>query len=86
MLPQNGASPLKDHLVSVRKLHEADLEAGYGEVYLPDALRFSAVQHEAYPAPDLRGRLGERSTRTAASQTLTVRVDGPPARPRCCRA
>ncbi|MGQ0593285.1 MAG: hypothetical protein ACT4QB_11750 [Gammaproteobacteria bacterium] len=32
------AVPLKDHFVRVKKLHEADLEAGYGEVYLPDAL------------------------------------------------
>jgi integrase len=38
MLPQSLAVPLKDHLVRVKKLHEADLEANYGEVYLPDAL------------------------------------------------
>ncbi|MGH8592088.1 MAG: integron integrase [Gammaproteobacteria bacterium] len=38
VLPQSLAVPLKDHLVRVKKLHEADLEAGYGEVYLPDAL------------------------------------------------
>jgi len=38
MLPQNDAVPLKEHLVRVKKLHEADREAGYGEVYLPDAL------------------------------------------------
>ncbi len=31
-------SPAERHLVRVKKLHEADLEAGYGEVYLPDAL------------------------------------------------
>jgi hypothetical protein len=37
-LPQSLAVPLKDHLGRVMKLHEADLEAGYGEVYLPDAL------------------------------------------------
>jgi len=38
VLPQSLATPIKEHLSRVRKLHEADLEAGYGEVYLPDAL------------------------------------------------
>ena len=38
VLPLSLAVPLKDHLGRVKKLHEADLEAGYGEVYLPDAL------------------------------------------------
>ena len=38
VLPQTLSAPLKDHLVRVRTLHEADLEEGYGEVYLPDAL------------------------------------------------
>ena len=33
------AVPLKDHLVRVKKLHEADLEGGYGEVYLPSRTR-----------------------------------------------
>ncbi len=38
VLPQSLAAPLRDHLVRIKKLHEADLDAGYGEVYLPDAL------------------------------------------------
>ncbi len=38
VLPQNDAVPLRDHLIRVKQLHEADLEAGYGEIYLPDAL------------------------------------------------
>ena len=38
VLPQTLSAPLKDHLVRVRTLHEADLEEGYGEVYLLDAL------------------------------------------------
>jgi integrase-like protein len=38
VLPQTLSAPLKDHLVRVRTLHEADLEEGYGEVYLPGAL------------------------------------------------
>ena len=29
---------LKTHLLRVKKLHEADLDAGYGDVYLPEAL------------------------------------------------
>ena len=38
VLPQSLVDPLRGHLGRVMKLHEADLEAGYGEVYLPDAL------------------------------------------------
>ena len=38
VLPQTVSAPLKDHLLRVRTLHEADLEEGYGEVHLPDAL------------------------------------------------
>jgi integron integrase len=38
MLPDRLADPLRDHLARVRRLHDADLAAGYGEVYLPFAL------------------------------------------------
>jgi integron integrase len=38
VLPENLILPLKAHLEKVRALHERDLEAGYGAVYLPDAL------------------------------------------------
>jgi integrase len=38
VLPHSLAVPLKEHLGRVKTLHEADLEAGYGEDYLPDAL------------------------------------------------
>ncbi|AAZ97168.1 integron integrase [Thiobacillus denitrificans ATCC 25259] len=38
VLPENLILPLKAHLEKVRTLHERDLEAGYGAVYLPDAL------------------------------------------------
>jgi site-specific recombinase XerD len=41
VLPQSLAVPLKDHVVRVKKLHEADLEAGCGKVYLPDRSRVS---------------------------------------------
>jgi integron integrase len=38
MLPENLILPLRAHLEKVKALHERDLEAGLGEVYLPDAL------------------------------------------------
>lgn len=38
VLPENLILPLTAHLEKVRALHERDLEAGLGAVYLPDAL------------------------------------------------
>ena len=38
MLPDRLVAPLRAHLDRVRALHERDLEEGFGEVYLPDAL------------------------------------------------
>ena len=38
MLPESLANPLREHLARVALLHEADLKAGYGEVYMPYAL------------------------------------------------
>lgn len=38
VLPENLILPLKTHLEKVKALHERDLETGFGEVYLPDAL------------------------------------------------
>lgn len=38
VLPENLILPLKAHLEKVKALHERDLEAGFGEVFLPDAL------------------------------------------------
>lgn len=38
VLPENLILPLKAHLEKVKALHERDLAAGFGEVYLPDAL------------------------------------------------
>ena len=37
-LPPSIYDDLKAHLLRVKKLHEADLDAGYGNVYLPEAL------------------------------------------------
>ncbi len=38
MLPARLKGPLEQHLRAVKLLHEQDLAAGYGAVYLPDAL------------------------------------------------
>ncbi|MDR2012674.1 MAG: integron integrase [Rhodanobacter sp.] len=38
ILPENLVLPLRKHLVRVKVLHDADIAAGFGEVYLPDAL------------------------------------------------
>lgn len=41
VLPQTLAVPLKDHLVRVEKLHEADLDAGYARSISPMRSRVS---------------------------------------------
>lgn len=38
MLPASLMAPLRKHLARVKALHEADLKAGFGDVYLPYAL------------------------------------------------
>jgi integrase len=38
MLPETIDEPLKNHLHRVEDLHQADLQEGYGRVYLPNAL------------------------------------------------
>lgn len=38
VLPENLILPLQAHLQKVKALHERDLQAGFGEVYLPKAL------------------------------------------------
>ena len=38
MLPRSVQPDMLDHLVRVRKLHDRDLEAGFGRVFLPHAL------------------------------------------------
>lgn len=38
VMPEAVKEGLKEHLTHVMKIHEKDLEKGYGEVYLPDAL------------------------------------------------
>jgi len=46
VLPTSVKAPFAAHLVSVRALHQRDLEHGFGRVYLPDAL------HQKYPNAD----------------------------------
>ena len=38
MLPVSVAEPLREHLAGVKRIHEAELAAGRGEVWLPEAL------------------------------------------------
>jgi integron integrase len=38
MLPDRLVEPLRDHLARVKRLHDKDVAAGHGEVYLPFAL------------------------------------------------
>ena len=38
VLPENLIMPLKAHLEKVKALHQRDLDAGFGEVFMPDAL------------------------------------------------
>jgi len=38
MLPASLVAPLQEHLKRVKLLHQQDLDAGYGQVYLPYAL------------------------------------------------
>jgi integron integrase len=58
MLPASVKQPLVRHLQKVKLLHEEDLEAGYGEVFLPYALarKYSHAPKEwgwqyVFPAP-----------------------------------
>lgn len=38
LLPASAVGSLKEHLAAVRRQHDADVQAGYGEVYLPAGL------------------------------------------------
>ena len=48
VLPENLIGPLQTQLGRVRMLHDADLAAGYGEVWLPHALsrKYPRAAHE----------------------------------------
>jgi hypothetical protein len=71
MLPASLKTDLREHLKNVKRLHEEDLRAGNGRVYLPHALvpglascpfgsekRFSPAQPDSFlnlPAGSARG-------------------------------
>jgi integron integrase len=38
VLPENLIQPLRDQFAKTRRLHAQDLDAGFGEVYMPEAL------------------------------------------------
>ena len=38
VLPEGVKPTIKEHLVYVKRLHQNDVDAGYGRVYLPNAL------------------------------------------------
>jgi integron integrase len=66
MLPQTLVEPLRNHLIRVRHLHEADLCEGYGRVYLPYALsaKYPAADREwgwQYVFPSTRRSIDPRS-------------------------
>lgn len=44
VLPENLILPLQTHLQKIKALHERDLEAGFGEVYMPNALAIKFPQ------------------------------------------
>ena len=80
MLPMNLATPLERHLQKVKAQHEQDLEDGFGEVYLPDALtrKYPKAAREwiwqyVFPSrklsADPRAGAGDRKQRHHANET-----------------
>jgi integrase len=66
MLPQSLAEPLKGQLDKVKSLHQQDLGAGFGEVYLPFALerKYTSASREwawQYVFPARRRSIDPRS-------------------------
>ena len=60
MLPDSIIMPLKEHLQQVRALHQKDLDAGFGSVYMPQGLNKKiTTAHQQwiwqyiFPAPNL---------------------------------
>lgn len=79
VLPQNLVEPLQRHLSQVRKLHEKDLDEGYGRVELPYALerKYPKADREwgwqyVFPAPNrsIDPRSGVRRRHHFYPQTL----------------
>src|SRR5439155_12450177 len=83
MLPVNLAASLKTHLAKVKAQHEQDLEEGFGEVYLPNALErkypkaardwcWQYVFPSSRLSVDPRGRGTQGPSRTGVSPTLKL--------------
>ena len=67
MLPERLFEPLQNHLVAVMRVHEADLAAGRGEVYLPFAGSTSSPRSGSRSTRAPTGCAGTTSTRRACS-------------------
>ena len=66
VLPKTLVEPLRTHLLKVKQLHESDLRAGYGNVYLPFALatKYPSADREwgwQYVFPSSRRSVDPRS-------------------------
>lgn len=79
MLPQSLTGALKHHLARIKLMHDADLRAGNGEVYLPFALdrKYPAAPREwrwqyVFPAnqPSLDPRSGASRRHHVGEQTV----------------
>jgi hypothetical protein len=75
MLPVNMAAALQRHLEKVKAQHEQDIEDGFGEVFLPDALarKYPNAAREwgwQYVFPSSRLSFDPRSRGTKAPPTL----------------
>jgi site-specific recombinase XerD len=75
MLPESLKPALRNHLDSVKALHERDLKDGYGEVFLPDALERkypAAGRHWGwqYVFPARRHHLDESGVQKAVHQAV----------------
>lgn len=51
MLPKAAVEPLQVQFKAVKKLHDKDLEAGFGQVYLPYALEKKLAADSPHPGP-----------------------------------
>ena len=75
MLPQSLINPLREHIARVKALHEQDLAAGYGSVYMPYALdkKYPNAPREwawQYVFPSIKLSI---DTRVDAAQQVTRR-------------
>jgi integrase len=75
VLPENLMLPLKEQLVRAKQLHDQDLKAGFGDVYLPDALARkypSAGKAWGWAAP---AHPCARGIRTSLYSTICIPID-----------